>query len=192
MDGRHIGHQPQARRRQILVLVTVAGLALGACSSAGGATGAAPAPTRAFGAEDGVTTLSNEAYAEVAAIPEPTAAVWPRLQVAYELLEIPIEHHDPARYQLGNPNFRPKRIGGERLSRFLDCGQGNTARKNADTYAVTMSVMTMLTAGDTGDKTRVETLVQATAKSRDTSSRRITCGSTGQLEQLIAEMIGRG
>jgi len=139
-----------------------------------------------------MTRLSNEAYAEVATIAEPVAAVWPRLQVAYGLLEIPIEHQDPSRHQLGNLNFRPRRIGGDRLSKFLDCGQGNTARQNADTYAVTMSVMTTLTPGDTGADTRVETLVQASAKARDTSSRRVTCASKGQLEMMIAEMIGRG
>ena len=162
------------------------------CTGPATASGAAPAPSRAFGADSEVTRLSNEAYADVAVIAEPLSAVWPRVRVAYDLLEIPIEHLDPARYQLGNANFRPNRIGGERLSRYLVCGQGSTARKTADTDAVTMSVITMLTRGEEPDQTLVATLVQATGKARATSSRPVNCASTGRLETVIAEMIGKG
>lgn len=171
-------------------LALMALMAVSGCSAP--ATGAAPAPSRAFGADSEVTRLSNEAYADIAIIQEPVTAVWPRLQVAYDLLDIPTEHRDAARYQLGNPSFRPRRIADQRMSRFLDCGQGNTARQNADTYAITMSVITTLIRGDSDGETRVETLVQATGKARDTSSRRVNCASTGQLEMLIVEMIGRG
>jgi hypothetical protein len=167
------------------------GLGVLACTSAVDSA-APPAPSRIQSARGEMVRLTNQPYADVSTITEPVDVLWPRLKVAYELLNIPVDIDDANRHRLGNSNYRPRRIGGDRLSRYLNCGQGATARQNADTHAVTLSVITTLTAGDTPDETRVETLVQATAKDRATSTRPVQCASKGQLETVIAEMIGRG
>ena len=172
-----------------LVLVS---LFMSACSSGVATSGTSPAPTRAQGVDGQMVALSNEPYAGVSTIAEPVEAIWPRLLVAYELLDIPTNVQDPARYRLGNANYRPRRIGGQRLSKYIDCGHGATAQQNADTYAVTLSVITTLKPGEHSGETRVETLVQATGKSRATASRPMPCASKGQLEVLIAEMVGKG
>ena len=173
-----------------ILLASVIALAP-ACASSSSSVPAA-APTRAQSVQGEMVRLSNEAYASSAVIPEPIDVVWPRLAVAYEVLEIPVEVSDAEAYRIGNPEFRPRRIGGERLSRFVDCGQGVTARANADTYRVTMSIFTDLRPADESGQTVVETLVRASGRSRDTSSRPIPCPSKGQVERMIAEMIGRG
>lgn len=184
---------PRGRRAasRAAALAFLAAVPWGCASSGGGSTPQA-APTRAQAVSGEMVRLSNEAYSATAVIPEPIDVVWPRVRVAYEILDIPVAWTDEPNHQLGNREFRPRRIGGERLSRFLDCGQGVTARANADTYRVTMSVITTLRPESDSADTHVETLVQASARSRDTASRPIPCGSKGQLERMIAEMVGRG
>jgi hypothetical protein len=75
-------------------------------------------------------------------------------------------------------------LNGVRLSRYLDCG-ATVSVPNADSYAVTLQATTRL-APVTDATTRVETLVQATARPRDTAGNRVTCTSTGVLERQIA------
>ncbi len=121
--------------------------------------------------------------------------VWTALQVVYEELEIPLAVVNLANGYMGNPDFSPRRIGGQRLSRFLDCGYGMTATPRADDYRVNMGVITRVNAAE-GGGTSVVTELVANAEARDVSAAPVQCTSKGRLEATIVERvlekIGRG
>lgn len=86
------------------------------------------------------------------------------------------------------PRTLARGLKGVRMSRYLDCG-ATISTPNADTYAVTLQVTSRLAPGGASSLTRVETLLQASAKPIDTSGDRVSCTSTGELEKRIAEQL---
>lgn len=134
------------------------------------------------------TTMTAEGSTSSHVIAASSEEVWAVLQVVYDELGIPLEVVSiPGRY-MGNPDFTPRRIGGQRLSRFLDCGYGMTATPRADDYRVNMAVITRLGAAE-GGRTSVVTEISANAEARDVSADPVQCSSKGRLETTIVEMI---
>lgn len=81
---------------------------------------------------------------------------------------------------------RTRRIGKERLSRYLACGNDVTGNAIADAYAVTLTVLSRVSpSSPTGSL--LSTQVIATATPMSVSGTTITCQSTGVLEALIAK-----
>lgn len=132
--------------------------------------------------------IRNAPTAVAATVSASRDAVWRALPVVYERLGVPEAGGDPAQWLFGNLEFRPRRIDGERLSRFLDCGRGITAVPRADEYDVTMSVVTRLEPGEHGG-TRVETTVVGSGRPRAVSGNAVHCQSEGTLEIRIAELV---
>jgi len=75
---------------------------------------------------------------------------WHVLRSVYDELEIPLGGIDLQRMELGNARFKPRRIGGTRLSQYLDCGRSVGVASYADSYEVTLSLITRILAGDDG------------------------------------------
>jgi len=138
----------------------------------------------------GRAEVHNEALALARTVPAPLDSVLLVLPGVYERLGIPEAGADPDQRVFGNPEFKPRRIEGGRLSRYLDCGRGFTAAPRADEYDVTMSVLTRLTPTE-GGGTLVETTVQATGKPRAVSGNPVYCPSNGTLEKRVAELVLR-
>lgn len=113
-------------------------------------------------------------------------AAWGALPLVYDSLRVPITVVDTVNKRLGSGSFHPSRIGGRRLSRYLDCGRGMTGA-NADTYRVTTSLVTWVSA-QSGNRTQIHTAIQASAKARDVNSYPVNCSSKGILEREIAEL----
>jgi hypothetical protein len=82
------------------------------------------------------------------------------------------------------PAVLPRRLGNSPLSRFVDCGSTQFV-PNADSYAVRLQVTTQLMAEGTA-ATRVMTVVEGTARSREMSGNPVSCTTTGELERRIA------
>ncbi|KPJ95963.1 MAG: hypothetical protein AMS18_01910 [Gemmatimonas sp. SG8_17] len=112
---------------------------------------------------------------------------WGALPAVYDSLRVPIAVVDTVNMRLGTGAFQPSRIGGKRLSRYLDCGRGMTGA-NADTYGVTISLVTWVSE-QSGGGTQVHTAIQASAKARDVNSYPVNCSSKGVLEMEIAELV---
>lgn len=53
---------------------------------------------------------------------------WSRLPAIFEELGIEVTYSNPSTYTMGNRGTRVRRIGGERPSRYLDCGTGGAPR----------------------------------------------------------------
>lgn len=168
--------------------------ATGACASS--APEAAP-PTPENVSRVGVTVshgglggaeIRNDPGAVARTVAAALDSVWAVLPEVYEALGIAGAGADPERKVFGNPEFKPRRIDGQRLSRYIDCGRGVTAAPRADEFDVTMSVLTRLTAAE-GGGTLVQTTVQATGKPRAVSGNPVFCPSRGTLELRVAELV---
>ena len=118
----------------------------------------------------------------------PVEQVWAVLPSVYEELEIPLGFYEPEGMALGNREFNPKTIGGNRMSRYLNCGANTAGRPFADAYQVEMYLVTRVDAVGPS-KTRIRTELYATARARDTGVNRIQCPTNGSLERRITEVI---
>ena len=107
--------------------------------------------------------------------------------VFYEL-GIPPSVRDPLQNLLGSMQFHPRQIGGNRLSQYLDCGRSVGVASNADSYRVTMSLVTRLSAGG-GSRTLIETEILAVAEPRGVRGDAVNCTSKGTLERQIVELV---
>ena len=134
-------------------------------------------------------TIFNEPGVASRTVGVPWRLVWGALEDAYAEMEVEVTYADPATRQMGNTGYRVRRIEGQRVSTYLDCGMGLTG-PNADNYDVTLSIMTRLDPA-TGDSTRIETTVDGSAKARATSGNSVHCRSRGELELRVAAHIQR-
>jgi hypothetical protein len=128
------------------------------------------------------TSVAPNAKVTIAAEP---ARVFAALRPVYEELGIPVATADAAINQVGSSNFfRTRKLGNERISMYLSCGNSVTG-VIADDYRIYMSVTSQVRADGKGG-TELETEFSAFARNIDGSaSERIACGTTGQLEERI-------
>lgn len=171
-----------------LVLMTAA------CST--GAVGSTPTTT---GRTDRVVTSSggsgvslNTANVDndIRLLSTGTAAqVWSVLPLVYEELGIPLTIKNDARKLIGNESWRTRRqIGRVPMQRYLNCGRSGTI-ENAETYQITLSIMTSVTVNPSGGSV-VGTILQATGRNPVTSSTQdVRCVSMGDLEIRIRDMV---
>lgn len=156
------------------------------CSSGG--TGSMPGESR-VGRDGGQQSiiLENAASEVLRDVPASADRVWVALLTVYEELEIPVTDVREGARVIEAVGVRMRRIDGERLSRFYDCGSIMTGPV-ADRYQVTLSLQSTVTArGPGGSGLATET--EAFAQSREARTGRLHCTSTGQLERLIAELV---
>ena len=121
--------------------------------------------------------------------PQSRAATYTAVRAAYDALKIKLEFDDPGAGVLGMTRFRaPKRIGGDRLSAYFDCGRGTTGT-NADVMRVTIAGVTYVRDAGNGS-TQVGTSMIAQAQDMSGGSTApLRCGSLGTLEKRIAEEV---
>lgn len=170
-------------------------LAVTACAGAGAGSSSGREPeainpvrlTGPRGAMGGME-LHNDPRFEPRTVTAPPQTVWAALPAVYRALQIEGAAPDSAQLRYGAVDFTPRRIAGNRLSRYIDCGMGTTAMPKADEYDVTMSVLTRLAAGD-ASTTMVTTSVTATAKQRAQSGNAVYCHSQGTLEAEIIQRL---
>src|SRR6185503_15827013 len=131
---------------------------------------------------------ASDATAQTTVVPLPIHQVWAAVRTVYAQFAIPVNLLRTANYQIGNRGYRPRRVGGERPSYYVDCGSGPGAASYADAYSVTMTVLTTLQQVGY-DLTAITTVVTATAKPRDANVDPVPCTSRGTLEQQIAGLL---
>ena len=182
--------QPVRRARSpLLFSVTV----LTACASSGTGTAVLPAPgrtsvsvTRSTG-RNIVVDLLPDVIAHESVLDATPDQVWGVLPAVFEMLQIEVTTVDAGARLMGNRGFRARRIEGNRLSAYVDCGRDFTG-PYADHYAVTLSVLVQLK--ETWDfKTSVTTVVDGSARPRDVSGARLPCQSKATLERSVTELI---
>lgn len=122
-------------------------------------------------------------------------SLWPRVLVAYQALGLPLGEIDTNARTVGTSSQRLLgRLGGVRLSQYLDCGPGALGTSAADAYVVTLRATTSLSAAPAAGpaavgRTTVRTLLTAVAKANATQGDAVDCVSTGALETRLVRLI---
>lgn len=117
----------------------------------------------------------------------PADRVWQALVDVYEDLGAPVDMRSDTERGIGVRAWRTRRIAGERLSRWLDCGAG-VAGDYADSYSVTLFILSRVAAADSA--ATIATQVRASARpTGGASGQALTCHSRGALEWHIVEAV---
>lgn len=175
--------------RALWILTTIGSVA---CASSGSSPGELRSPTERIVAQDNENVIRTT----VASNPKVTIAasatrVLATLKQAFEDVGIPATSVDPSTNQVSSGDFyRSRKLGNERISVYLECGNSVTGII-ADEYRVYMTVVSQVRAAGP-DAAELQTAFTAYARNIDgTSSQRVACGTTGQLEERIHQSILR-
>lgn len=167
----------------------VSGCASGSSISTSTPDPAGP-PTREIYTGDGAFVMVDPTTAAVETDLGASALdVWEAAKGAYEELGIEVTYSAPGGH-VGNRQFRVRRrLAGTRLSRYLRCGVDVAGRPMADSYTVTLNVVSEIVEV-TDLQSRMSTTVLATAlKPGGTSTDPVVCVSKGLLEEKIADLV---
>ena len=132
------------------------------------------------------TTVLPNAKAAVPAAPN---RVFDATKLVYDELGVPPKMHDPATGRIGNTDFwKQRRLGNEPLSSYLNCGDSFSGPA-ANSYRIYISLLSMVRPDGKGGS-ELETAFSAQAQNMEGSSAdRISCGSTGRLEERIRKTV---
>jgi len=182
-------------------LPVVALLALAACAGRQGDTDTCPAPaigqtgnrvTTAGGGTGQTMTLESTSGPSTSAVALRAArdVIWREIPAVYEELGIPLTKADTVSFVVGNEGMKvTRRLKGVPLSRFLQCGGTPPGGANADTYEITLSVLSQLRPATGGD-TQVVTTVDAAARPvAFNATSTVACSSTGALERRLHDRL---
>ena len=181
---------PRKRTLVCLGLATVLGMP--ACASSGGTNDDTLVPTarRTSLAIAGTapTIIHTEAGVGSSTFGVPAAAAWGTMTDVFDQLEVPVTTMEPDRMEIGNTNFKPRRIEGKRMANYFDCGT-NFNGQLANLHEVTVSLMVRVREV-AADSSTVHVVTDAFARARGTSGNEIHCESRGTLEDRIPELVG--
>lgn len=111
--------------------------------------------------------------------------IWAALPSVYTALSIPLTTADTRSLRFGNEGMKVRRrLGDNQLIKLLDCGRSQIG-DNADSYEITMAVITSLQKID-AQVTRVTTAVEASGKPIQFAGAETRCRTKGELERQIA------
>ena len=179
---------PAIRALAVAALAATAG-----CASGTPGTGEESPPTP----QQTRTVLRVGGYAPVEIFNEPgvggrvvaaeAEVVWSVLGGVYAQLDIPVEVSNPRTMQIGNLGYSARRVGGDRMNTFVDCGS-DLSGPLANLFEITLMVTTTLTSkGENG--TEVLTVVDAWGKPRAVSGNPVHCQSRGVLDLRVAREV---
>jgi len=179
--------------RTAALVAAALGLTAAGCASTGtapveSATGTTQTTVRMDGgsAASYQAELSHSDRATETDLAVPADRAYAVLPLVYEQLGLKINTAVSDTRTIGVSSASTRRVGKEPLSRFISCGTNVTGTPLADTYAVTLTVLSRVTpSGTTGSL--LSTQVIASAQPMSTSGTTVTCESKGELEERIAK-----
>ena len=131
-----------------------------------------------------VTVRPEPVTGSATAVEAPIREVWHALLQALPAVGVPLETVSEPTWTAGAEAAAVRqRIGGRWLSSYITCGGSAGVADVADTYAVTLSVLTTLR--EDGEQTRIETRVAGAANEPFTSVPARSCTSKGRLEARV-------
>lgn len=153
------------------------------------ATAQSPNPTVVLPGFRGVVRMDTVGTPEV--VRAAPATVFAALRLAFDSIGVDPVVHDPTQGYVGNLGLKvTRRLAGQPMSRWVDCGTGHTG-PTANAYRVHLAVLASVTAEPDGNS-RVRVAVAAGAQAfSGPLGDPIACESTGALEQRIFELVRR-
>lgn len=116
----------------------------------------------------------------------PSGKAFTAIAGAFDDLKIPVDTRDSVAGLIGSMRILPSgSLGGLRLSRILDCGQGPTGAPNAESYRLTVVLLVLL---DPIDASHTKVRIGLVASGQEPGgSNRIQCGSSGRMEEVLQQ-----
>ena len=119
-------------------------------------------------------------------MPVAQGPVFEALEAAFSALQIPLSRREPDRFRLGTDGLKMRRkLGALELRRLFDCG-GTSGMPNSETYTITASIISAVTASGDGGSV-VTTVIDASAENPSYPGSGVRCSSSGSLEDAIAK-----
>ncbi|MES2522129.1 MAG: hypothetical protein V4617_05475 [Gemmatimonadota bacterium] len=142
----------------------------------------------AGGASANVSLVNNSASQKAILDLTPDQA-FAATERAFAALAIPVTDRDAGLRRVGNMAFRTRRkVGDLLMTKVVDCG-GDTGMPNAETYTVTLTILSQITPNDAGGSV-IQTLVEGSAVNPLTNaSNAVRCSSVGGLEARIKALL---
>ena len=132
------------------------------------------------------TRTVSEDVVRASTIGAPIDRTWDAVVTAYTDLKLPVTMRADAQHQVGSQARRHRgAIGGTRMSLLFNCGAGATGGDAADSYELTVDVVSNVSSGATPNETVVRSMASAVAKPVMTSGEPVRCVSTGRLEDKV-------
>ena len=132
----------------------------------------------------GATIQPPSSGTTASSIDAPIAQVWQALLQALPAVGVPLETVMQPSWTAGAEAAAVRRrIGGRYLSSYITCGGSAGVADVADSYAVTLSLLSTLS--EDGEGTRLETRLAASANDPFTSVPARGCVSKGRLEARV-------
>lgn len=163
---------------------------LGCASSSGGGAPADPAAAvdRVLLIDERGRVYRSAANSPLAAeqtVPGTVQQAVQALVGSYEELGLSVSSIDWANGRVGvRVPMAPRRIGGQPIARYVDCGTNHMGEPRANSYAVTLSVQSSATPAAAGE-VLMTTLASATARQQGVSSDPLNCPTLGVLEKRV-------
>lgn len=138
----------------------------------------------AFGAQVVLDTIG-----EVRTVNAPPMKVFTAASLVLRNLRIPIDISDSLMGMVGAAKLvRNRNLGGQALSRYLECGSGMTGPR-ADSHRIMMPLLVLIDPGpDSTSKVRIA-LVGSAQDNAGNSTQPVQCGSTGIFEGELRKAI---
>jgi hypothetical protein len=166
--------------------------ALAACGPAASTPSSGPGqmPTQIVSTGDGIHVTTSAAVRVVSMdLDAPVDRVWAVLPAVYQELGLETSADAARRTAMGGASFT-RRFQGESATRFFDCGMGQFGSQIAANYTIRMTVSTTVNPDDDGSGSRLDSMIEAFARSNDGANAvAAQCSSEGRLEQLISDRV---
>ena len=155
-------------------------------SCAGASTQSSSPNERVLATMDVGTVRAHDASTADSTIEATPDVVFSAVAAAYQDLGIEVRFLNSTARQIGNKRFsKMYDLAGVHLSKYVGCGSTETGPV-ADTYRVTMSIVSQVTPSGTGS--RVSTQLTAYAEDLGSSKGTLSCLTLGALEQRINQL----
>ncbi|HEX6041311.1 hypothetical protein [Longimicrobium sp.] len=166
--------------------------ALTACGPAASTPSRGPVevPTQVVNTGDAIhVTTSAEVRVVSNTVDAPVDRVWAVLPAVYQELGLETSADADRRTAMGGATVI-RRFQGESATRFFDCGVGQFGSQIAANYTIRMTVSTTVNPGSDGGDSRLDTMIEAFARSNDGANAvAAQCRTQGRLEQLISDRV---
>jgi hypothetical protein len=167
-----------------IVVAAIAVVSLGGCAPAN-QTAAHGDPIIATSNTGVIRTYQGPTSGETT-VNAPTPATLAALNSAYADLGIEVKLWNPQTGEVGNKNFtKMYRLAGKPLSDYVGCGMITTGQA-ADSYRVTMSLVSRVTPTASGSK--IDTQLTAYAEDIGSSKGTLACMTLGNLEGRLHDL----
>ncbi|MES3033174.1 MAG: hypothetical protein V4813_04190 [Gemmatimonadota bacterium] len=166
-------------------------LLVGGCAGAAGPAGAGTPAALPVGSTGGSTRgigleVTARNVGQEAVVPVAQGPTFEALEATFSALQIPLSRREPERFTIGNDGLKMRRkLGSMELRRLFDCG-GTSGMPNSETYTITASIISAVTASASGGSV-VTTVIDASAENPSFPGSGVRCSSTGSLEDAIAK-----